>query len=1061
MLPTRLALVLAVTAASAPAQAQAPAPAQLLLDSVELRELGPAVMGGRVADLAVNEARPAEYYVAFATGGVWKTTNDGMSWTPLFDDQPTASIGAVALAPSNPNVVYVGTGEPQNRQSITYGEGVFKSMDGGRTWTDLGLDETRQIAGIVVHPTDPDIVWVAASGHLWGPNEERGVYKTTDGGATWSKVLYIDQNTGAIDLVADPGDPNTLFAAMYRRQRTPWGYSAGGGAGKAGIYRTLDGGATWTRLTVGLPEGDIGRVGLDVYRRDGNLVYATVEARREDRGVYRSRDRGETWEKLSDRNPRPMYFSLIRIDPNDPERIWMGGVALQMSADGGRTWQDGDAAEGIHVDHHALWIDPSNSSHIILGNDGGVASTWDRGDSWRHHNNLAVGQFYQIGVDMRDPYYVCGGLQDNSSWCGPNESLTRYGVRNADWYVISGGDGFYNEPDPTNPLIVYTESQGGNIARYHVDTGEQQRIRPVARPTPDDTAREYRFNWNAPIHISEHDPRTVYISANHVLRSRDRGVTWEEASPDLTRRIDRDTLLIMGDSVTERTLSRNDGVSRYGTITTFGESPLDANVLYVGTDDGKLSRTRDGGTTWTDITGNVPGLRHGFVVSAVEPSRHAPGRVYLAYDGHYSDDYGSYVFVSEDYGGSWRRITSGLPAHSVNVVREHPRTPGLLFLGNEVGAFVSFDRGGAWQRLSANLPTVPVDDIVIHPRDNDLVLGTHGRSIWILDDLTPLEDVARDRALLAARAHLFEVADATMRARAGGWSFWGDLYAAENPPDGAVIRYWLGQEVAAAEAAPIAEDGGNGNAANGAGSGSEASSRIEIMDAAGQLVRTLDAPATRGFHQVVWDLRHDPPYEVSDEERENQSFFNRAPNGPLALPGSYTARLVAGDTEASSAFEVRSDPRISVAAAELEARRDAVLELNTLVRAIRDANEAAEKADSRIESIRKTLADADADASLTAEADSLAERLGGVREELNRARRGGFLAFSLEAISAQPTADQLWQIEDAWERTPAAIGRLNELLAGASGSLAALEARVYTAAARPAAITAVQIPERQ
>lgn len=1053
-----IALFLTFTC-SAAAAAQQTDPLARALDGLRFREIGPALMGGRVADIAVDEANPSTFYVGFASGGIWKTTSQGMSWTPVFDDQGTASIGALSLAPSNPNVIWVGTGEPQNRQSSPWGEGVYRSMDGGRTWTHKGLRDTRHIAGISIHPRDPDVVYVAAAGHLFGPNEERGVYRTRDGGETWERVLYIDENTGAIDMAMDPGDPNTLFAAMYQRRRTPWGFSASGPG--SGLYRTLDGGDTWHELTDGLPEGDKGRIGVDVYRRDGNIVYVRVESSGEGRGVYRSTDRGETWEKRSGQNPRPMYFGMIRVDPNDPERVYLGGVSLGVSEDGGRTWWQRDGAQNIHVDHHALWIDPNDSEHLILGSDGGISSSFDRAQTWRHHNNLAVGQFYAIGVDMRDPYYVCGGLQDNSSWCGPNESLNSYGVRNSDWYDVSGGDGFYNKIDPTNANIVYTESQGGNMSRYHVDTGESVRIRPVSRGAVDDSTREYRWNWSTPIHISHHDPATVYVGANHVLRTRDRGVTWEEASPDLTRRVDRDTMRIMGELVTRETLSRNDGVSAYGTITVLGESPLDPQLLYAGTDDGVVQVTRDGGATWTDISGNVPELRHGMVVSSLEPSRHVAGRIYLAFDGHYSGDYAAYVYVSDDYGSRWRKITSGLPEWSVNVIREHPRTPELLFAGNEVGAYVSVNAGAAWQRMTGGLPTVPVDDIVIHPRDNDLVLGTHGRSIWILDDLAPLETLTQPR-VLADAATLFPIATATLWVRTGGWPFWGDLYAAANPPEGARIRYYLARGVVAATTENGAENGGPRSSRTT----DSATVSLTILDEAGNTVRVLEGPATAGLHEVVWDLRMEPPYVP---ERGAQApgggggggfGFGGPPRGPRVLPVAYTVRLETGETSAEQTVQVRLDPRIQVTRPELLARQSALLDLHALAKPLYDAGRAATRAEERIRSIRSLLEGPNAGAgagALRTEADSAEAALRRVRQLLAEASSANRLPGAIEGATMAPTADQVWQIDQAWAAAPGAITALNEFLAG---PLATLTAKVYTAEARPAAIGPVELPAR-
>ncbi len=1064
------------------------------LAGLELRELGPALMGGRISDLAVVERDPRIFYVGFATGGVWKTTSDGMSWEPVFDDQPTASIGDVTLAPSNPNVVWVGTGEPQNRQSSPWGMGVFKSTDGGRTWRHLGLDETRHIARIAVHPGDPDVAYVAAVGHLWGPNPERGVFRTRDGGATWQKVLFVNDDTGAIDLVMDPGDPRTLFAATYQRRRTGYGFAAGGGG--SGIWRTTDGGDTWTRLEKGLPGTEMGRIGIDVYRRDGNLVYATVEAKDGETGLYRSHDRGESWEKVSDRNPRPMYFSMVRIDPNNPERIYLGGVSLSASDDGGRTWWDGDAAEDIHVDHHALWIDPADSNHLVLGSDGGLSVSRDGSRTWRHIDNLAVGQFYEVGYDMRDPYYVCGGLQDNGNWCGPSNSLTTYGVRNSDWYMVWSGDGFYNVPDPTNPDIVYTESQGGFVARYHVPSGDRQVIRPLRRvedaPEPaeataegaateeseeeDDEDDGYRFNWNTPIVVSRHDPATIYVGGNHLMRSRDRGMSWEEASPDLTKQLDRDTLPIMGMRVNRQTLSRHDGISSYGNITAIAESKRSADVLYVGTDDGNLQVTTDGGANWTEVSRRVPGLPPRTYVSRLEASRHAPGRVYASFDGHRNDDYAPYVYVSEDRGQTWRSIADGLPnGWSVNTIREHHRNPDLLFVGNEIGVFVSIDRGASWGRLGANFPTVPVDDIQIHPRENDLIIGTHGRSIWILDDLAPLE--AATSEVLARDAHLFPVRPATMWNVAGSWPFQGDRFQAANPPSGAIIRYYLRAPLAPSPAVASGETGRSGppgaarpgarGPATGRGTpGPEAAApadstpplRLEILDASGTVIRSLEASNEAGVRQVVWDFLHDPPFEGGGG---GPGFFGGGPPGLRVLPGEYTARLSVGEVWQQTRIEVRVDPRLAVAEADLEARYEAEARIRGLQKPLRDANQRLRAMRERAEAIAALVEAAELDEALKGSLTEAVERferdVEAAREALQDANRLGFATFGVSMSNQRPTADQLWAIERTWAGVPGAIERINALLTEA---LPALESRVREAGVTPKVGDPIPVPDR-
>lgn len=1062
-------LGLLLCALNATAAAQSAEALEHAVASLEFRSIGPAVMGGRIADLAVVESRPQTFYVGTASGGLWKTTNHGTSWEPLFDDQTTASIGDVTLAPSNPNVIWVGTGEPQNRQSSPWGNGVYKSVDGGRTFSHMGLTETHHVGRIVVHPRNPDVVYVAAVGHLWGPNPERGVYRSTDGGETWEKVLYVDENTGAIDLVMDPDDPNTLFAAMYQRMRTGYGFN-GGGPG-SGIYRTLDGGDSWHELTEGLPDGDMGRIGLDVYRRDGNLVYAIVEADKRDptqgfggaqsgarmSGVFRSRDRGETWERMSTTNPRPMYYSQIRIDPNNPERIYVLGTQLFVSDDGGKTFRN-DAARNIHVDHHALWIDPSDSDHLLLGSDGGVSTSWDGAEHWRMIDNLPIGQFYQIGVDMRDPYYVCGGLQDNDSWCGPSRTLSIHGIRNSDWYEVWGGDGFYNLVDPTDHTIVFTESQGGNLGRYDVTTGEKTRLRPLPGPrSAGDEEREYRFNWNTPVVMSPHDPSTIFIGANVLLQSKDRGHAWEEISPDLTKQIDRTELEIMGVKGSEAMMSANDGISSYGNITTISESPVAAGLIYVGTDDGNVWVTRDGGANWIDLTSNVRDLPERTYVSRLVASRHAEGLVYATFDGHRNDDYRPYVYVSEDYGAHWRTITTGLPdAWSVNVIAEHPRSQRLLFLGNEVGVYFSIDRGASWVRLQNNLPTVPVDDIVVHPRDDDLVLGTHGRSIWILHDLAPLVELSDE--LLALEAHVFPVQPVKMWSLKGDWPFPGATYSAPNPPAGARIRYYLRDTLAAAPAnADSAESrtGARDAASQGQrGKGAEPKARLTILDDAGTVIRTLDGPGTAGIHEVTWDLRHEPPYEA---EGETGGFF-AAVQGPRVLPGSYVVQLEVGGDQLSSGIRVEPEPRRPISDADRAARQRVLMDLYRLAGPVHDAEAALQEVRERLTEIRRLVEEqAEVPEAITTTVDSLDKDVSDLRNELRDASRGLRVASAIEASTTMPTEDQMWQVEKLWSDVPGQIRRLNAVI---ETRMPALERSLGEHGIRPSAGKPITVPER-
>ena len=1015
------------------------------------REIGPALMGGRIADLAVVESKPQIFYIGTGTGGVWKTENHGTSWIPLFDDQPASSIGDVTLDQSNPNLVWVGTGEPQNRQSSGWGNGVYRSTDAGRTWRHMGLDATKHVGRILIHPRDPDVVYVAAVGDLWGANPERGVYRTRDGGETWDLVLFIDENTGAIDLAMDPGDPNTIFAAMYQRRRTGWGFNGGGPS--SGLYRTFDGGETWTELTKGLPEGDKGRIGVDVFRGDGNVVYTLVEAdpRRvgggfggggggegeSESGLYRSLDRGDTWEKMSDTNPRPMYYSQVRIDPSNADRIYVLGSALMVSDDGGRTFRS-DGAEQIHVDHHALWINPSDPDHLIIGSDGGVAASWDGTEHWRMFDNIALGQFYAVGYDMRDPYYVCGGLQDNDPWCGPSNTRSFHGIRNQDWYETAYGDGFYTIVDPTDSTIVYSESQNGNMNRYDLTTGEKTPMRPITGPREGgDTAKEYRFNWNSPLQLSPHDPATVYLGANYLLRSRDRGMSWEEVGGvDLTKGIDRDTLSIMGVRGDEPMMSIHDGTATYGNITILAESPLERGVLWVGTDDGNVQVSRDDGGTWTNVVGNIRGLPPRTYVSRVEPSTHVAGRVYATFDGHRNGDYAPYVYVSEDYGRSWSAIVEGLPdGWSVNVITEHHRSPSLLFLGNEVGVYVSVDRGRRWVRLEGNLPTVPVDDIVVHPRENDLIVGTHGRSVWIMADVTPLEELSS--AALAQAGHVFPIRRSIMWAQRGDWPFYGATYSAPNPPRGAQIRYYLRETV-------------------------DGDLELTVRDQSGAVVRSLEAPGEAGINEVVWDWRRDRPYEPAGGGGRGGGGGGGgrggAPQGPIVLPGSYEVSMTVGEASYSGTVEIAADPRRPMTPADRSARQGALMALHVLAAPLYEAGEAAGRVGDQLDDAEALLdAAGEAPADLSEELEAIRAELDEIEDDLGTVRQNANVASAIQGSSTLPTDDQLWQVDRAWELAHEVVARLNTLV---RDRMPALNAELYADGLEPEAGEVIGMPER-
>jgi len=1049
---------------------------ELATAALEWRDVGPTIMGGRIADLAVVESDPSTFYVGTASGGVWKTINAGTTFEPIFDDQPTSSIGDITVAPSNPNVIWVGTGEPQNRQSSPWGMGVFRSTDAGLTWKHLGLENTHHISRIQVHPRNPDVAYVAAVGHLWGANAERGVFRTTDGGETWDRVLYIDEHSGAIDLVMDPNDPETLFAATYQRQRTLWGFN-GGGPG-SGIHRTTDGGDTWTELTEGLPEGDLGRIGLAVYRGDGNIVYAIVEADARtpgqgggfgpgapdrETGVYKSTDRGMSWTQVSPTNNRPMYYSHIWIDPTDAGRIYLGGASLYRSSDGGDNFT-ADAASGVHSDHHALWINPTNSDHMILGGDGGLSVSWDRSDHWRQLRNLPISQFYEIGVDNREPYHVCGGLQDNGSWCAPSETWSNQGIRPRDWYNVGSGDGFFTQLHPTEPVML-AQSQGGNIMRVNLETNERLRMRPVGRPSLDAEGEEedadLRWNWDAPMVLSSHDPNTIYYGGNHVFKSTDFGQVWDQISPDLTKGIDRATLSIMGVMGDQPMMSANDGTATFGNLVSLVQSRIDRDLLYAGSDDGNLHVTRDGGTTWTNVAPNMPGLPDQTYITRLVASHADAGTVWAAGDNHRNDDFAPYVYVSNDFGETWRVVTTGLPdGWSMNALVQHPRAANLLFAGNEVGVYFSIDAGQSWHSLSRNLPTVPVDDIQIQARENDLVIGTHGRGIWIMEDITPLEQLSQ--AVLASDSHLFGAQRAVVynTHRPQGWT--PGVFAADNPAPGARIRYWLGTELS--DDAPMTAGGGEGVleqpvAGSGpmAGSGAMAGAtptvgsrpmvegdmpvgasaatmdagvaHLSILDSSGEVVREFEGSGEVGLHEVMWDLRHEPPYESDGPPAGVPRFRFFSPIGPRVLPGTYTVRLEAGGQTHDTPVQVVLDPRVEITRSDLAARQAGMFSAYELSVPVNDASNAIRKLREQIADVKKQLeGHDDALESLTDEVDAIGEELDEINDDLGDARTGSRQQSAMESYHAAPTADQMWQLERGWETLPAAVERLNALI---------------------------------
>jgi photosystem II stability/assembly factor-like uncharacterized protein len=919
--------VIAAERPAAPKVAPVAADYNEVFKGLKFREIGPAAMGGRIDDFAVVENNPDIIYAGTASGGVFKTTNGGTTWEPLFDDQPNSTIGDVTVAPSDPSIVWVGTGEANNRQSSSWGNGVYKSTDSGKSWKHMGLEASMHIGRIVISPADPNTLYVAAGGSLWGSSKERGVYKTTDGGKSWSNVLFVNEDTGATDIAMDPDSPGTLIAAMYQRRRTVFGTS-GSGPG-SGLYKTTDGGATWKKLEKGLPWDpdpkkpavaaaaataekepedpeavkEIGRIGVNFYRRNANVVYAVIEHAHG--GIFRSDDKGETWTRASETNPRGIYYSQVAIDPNNDQRVWVHGAQMYYSEDGGKTFKT-NLVQKIHGDYHALWIDPRDSNHMLAGSDGGIYMSHDRGKTWDYLNNIAIGQFYEIGLDMQRPYHICGGLQDNNVWCGPSATFDTRGISNADWFTVGGGDGFYAQIDPADPNTVYAESQDGNLLRRNLKTHESRSIRPPAAE-----GERLRFQWNSPLVISAFDNKTIYYGGNHLFKSTDRGDSWTRLGNDLTNNQDRDKLLIMGRVPDKLTMSRHDGVQAWPAITTIGESPLNRDLLYVGTDDGNLQVTRDGGKTWKNVS-----PKKGIYVSRVVASRFKEGAAYATLDGHRSNGFAVYVFMTSDYGESWKPIRAGLTdaAGTVHVIREHFRNPKMLFLGTERGLFLSYDQGGHWTRLKLNLPTVPVDDIAIHPRENDLVLATHGRSIWILDDLGPLEQMTD--AIPSEDLHVFEPRPATeWRVVNRGGANGHKAFFGPNPPNGALITYFLKSKPKEKEKV-----------------------KITVANKEGKVIRDIDGTDEIGTNRVTWDLRmrsvNEAPREEgaaaetsSEQGGEGGGGFGGFQGALRVEPGEYTVKVAAGKSEQSIKVVVEEDPRIEMSGGDRATRRQALNEL--------------------------------------------------------------------------------------------------------------------------------------
>jgi photosystem II stability/assembly factor-like uncharacterized protein len=955
----------------------APLAAQIdpgMLAGLKARSIGPAAMSGRVTAVTGVESNPDVLYAGGASGGVWKSVNGGLTWTPVFDDQPVASIGDIAVFPANPDVVWVGTGEANIRNSVSIGNGIYRSLDGGHTWKHLGLEASEHISRIALDPTDPNVAYVAALGRAWGENAERGVFKTTDGGKTWRKVLYVDEKTGAADLKMDPQNPNKLFAALWQFRRWPWSFRSGGPG--SGLYVSYDGGESWKRYTEddGLPKGELGRIGVDVSRSDPRIVYALVEA--EKNVLLRSEDGGRTWRSVNEdpqTGSRPFYYAYVKVDPALPNRVYDLTARLTVSNDGGRTFQRLGRSNDIHGDFHTLWIDSRHPDHLVTGEDGGLAISRDRGETWLFAPNLPLGQFYHVGVDMDVPYHVYGGLQDNASWRGPSSVWEQGGVRNQHWDRVGFGDGFDTQPDPTDSMLGYSMSQGGALVRWNLHSGEMRSIRPPqVHP-----GERLRFNWNAGLALDPFAPGTLYYGSQYLHESTDRGETWTAISPDLTsNNPEWQRQAASGGLTLDVSAAEN-----FTTIVAIAPSTVQRGVLWVGTDDGRLHVTRDGGKTWESVEKNVPGVPANTWIPHIRPSKFDAGSAFVVFDDHRRSNFAPYVYRTDDWGKTWKSLAGKDLRGYALAIEQDPVDRDLLFLGTEFGLWTSFDGGAHWLPWKPGLPTVSVMDLAIHPRDHDLVIGTHGRALYVLDDVTPLRTVSAD--VLRQPIHLFPAGDAilhTNRMQGGAYRAAAGDFEGDNRPYGALLTYSLNvaglpypdadkererkeklqakaaatparpepvQATAAkkedvprqeevqpeepAEAAPGERGEGGARAERGP------QVDIRITDAKGKVLRSFKGPAKLGINRATWDLGRDAFRRAPREDRGEGGRF-QFDSGPKVPPGTYGVTVRYGKQEAKGEVRVVADPYTHDTPADWQAREAAIERAgaiqNTLVEAV-------------------------------------------------------------------------------------------------------------------------------
>ncbi len=990
-----------------------PAAAQVEIDSytfggLEARSIGPAVMSGRISAIDGVADSPLTLYVGSASGGVWKSTDGGTTFKPVFDDQ-AQSIGAIRVDPKNPKNVWVGAGESWTRNSVSIGDGVYRTTDGGGSWTHLGLEKTERIARIQVSSASSDTAWVCATGPLWSSGEDRGVYKTTDGGKTWKRVLYVDPDTGCSDLAIDPQEPRILYAGLWTFRRGPHFFSSGGKG--SSLWKSTDGGETWRKIEKGLPAEDKGRIAVAVAPSRTSVVYALVESK--DTALYRSEDLGESWERINSSfniQVRPFYFAHLVVDPTDHNRVYKPGLSLTMSDDGGRTFNSSmiPSFTGPHGDHHALWINPKSPSEMILGTDGGAYISQDRANRWRHVKSLPVSQFYHVSYDMEFPYNVYGGLQDNGSWQGPSRGSS--GIQNRDWRNIGMGDGFWAFRDPSDPDLVFVEYQGGKISRLRLSTGENRDIQPL----PGAGEPDYRFNWNTPMHLSPNDPGTLYLGSQFLFRTRDKGESWEKISPDLsTNDPELQQQLKSGGLTVDNSTAEN-----HTTIYAISESPRNRDVIWAGTDDGNLQVTRDGGKAWTNVAGNLSGVPRGTWVSSVEASPHDEATAFATLDGHTRGDMKTWVFRTTDFGKTWTSLATDAVEGYAHVIRQDPKNPDLLFLGTELGLFVSVDGGARWARFTGNFPDkVAVRDLAIHPRDQDLIIATHGRGIYILEDLTSLRSLTRD--VMEQEVAFLPSKQAVMMIPTAIQDFPGDdEFVGTNPQEAATITYWLKKRHVVGDL------------------------KVEIWDGQGALVTSLPAGKRKGINRVAWPMRlAAPKMPGGNSVIESQG----ALFGPRALAGTYKVKLTKGDQTLESQVELVPDPRSTHTAEDMALQHETVMTLYHMLERLTWLDESAVAVR---DGLRQRAAGLPKGDKLRGQIEKLAGDLDLFHASLVATGGGGFLSGEeqlreklgslyggVNAYDGRPTKSQLDQAKVLGGRLDKEVARLEGI---GNGELAAI-----------------------